>query len=115
MIIYREYNHLTDFNSYQKFAEINWGKGSYQSSYSYISWLQSNKNHVINLAINNGQVCGCFHQFEAPVITHNEVKFFYSLHDLMVNRDKVSQLGLKLLSTIKISRNSSGKSLFSLR
>ncbi len=97
MISYRKYNHLTDYISYKRFAEMNWGKGSYQSSYSFISWLESNPNHCINLAFKDDQVCGCFHEFEAPVINKNEVKFFYSLHDLMVDRDKVSQLGLKLM------------------
>tara|TARA_Y100000590_G_C15656208_1_gene990723 strand:- start:49 stop:1011 length:963 start_codon:yes stop_codon:yes gene_type:complete len=97
MISYRKYNHLTDYISYKKFAEISWGKGSHQSSYSFISWLDSNPNHTINLAFKDDQVCGCFHEFEAPVLHKNEVKYFYSLHDLMVDRDKVSQLGLKLM------------------
>ncbi len=97
MISYRKYNHLTDYISYKKFAEISWGKGSHQSSCSFISWLDSNPKHTINLAFKDDQVCGCFHEFEAPVLHNNEIKYFYSLHDLMVDRDKVSQLGLKLM------------------
>ena len=97
MILYRKYNHLTDFNAYKKFAEMNWGKGCHQSKLSFISWLDSNPNHSINLAIKNNQVLGCFHEFKAPVLHKNEVKFFYSLHDLMVDKDKTSQLGLKLM------------------
>ena len=97
MITYRKYNHLTDFIAYKKFAEMNWGKGCHQSKLSFISWLDSNPNHSINLAIKNNQVLGCFHEFKAPVLHKNEVKFFYSLHDLMVDKDKTSQLGLKLM------------------
>lgn len=97
MISYRKYNHSTDYDAYRKFAETNWGKGCHQSSHSFLSWLNSNPNHSINLAIKKNHVYGCFHEFEAPIIYNNKIKFFYTLHDLMVNKDKVSQLGLKLM------------------
>ena len=97
MMLYRKYNHSTDYLAYKKFAEKNWGKGCHQSKKSFVSWLISNPDHSINLAINDDEVCGCFHEFLAPVMHNKEVKFFYSLHDLMVNKNKVSQIGFKLM------------------
>tara|TARA_B100000780_G_scaffold59732_2_gene38243 strand:- start:1324 stop:2301 length:978 start_codon:yes stop_codon:yes gene_type:complete len=97
MIIYRKYNHNNDYESYKVFCENNFGKNCYQSKIEHIEWLESNPSHFINLAVNNNEILGCFHGFKAPVLLDNNVNIFYSLHDLMVDKEKGSQLGLKLM------------------
>ena len=97
MIIYRKYNHENDYDLYKSFCEKNFGKNCYQSKIEHINWLESNKSHFINLAVKENEILGCFHGFEAPVRINNETHIFCSLHDLMVDRAKGSQIGLKLM------------------
>ena len=69
-----------------RFCEKNFGNNCYQSKIDHIEWLESNKYHFINLAVLDNEIIGCFHGFKAPVKINNETQFFYSLHDLMVDK-----------------------------
>lgn len=97
MINYRKYDHENDYDSYKSFCEKNFGKNCYQSKVEHINWLESNKSHFINLAVKENKIVGCFHGFMAPVKINNESHIFCSLHDLMVDREKGSQIGLRLM------------------
>ena len=97
MIDYRKYDHINDYGLYKSFCEKNFGKNCYQSKIEHIEWLESNQSHFINLAVKDDEILGCFHGFEAPVKVNNEIHTFLSLHDLMVDREKGSQIGLKLM------------------
>ncbi|MDC1443534.1 hypothetical protein N8448_02675 [Gammaproteobacteria bacterium] len=97
MIVYRKYIHENDYDSYKIFCEKNFGKGCYQSKADHINWLESNPSHFIDVAAIDNKIIGCFHGFKAPVKVNNKTILFYSLHDLMVDKEKGSQLGLKLM------------------
>jgi len=96
MIIYRKYKD-EDFKEYKIFCQRNWGKHCHQSKLEHIKWLQSNPSHFINIAVDDDKILGCFHGFHAPVKISEKTEYFYSLHDLMVDKDHRSGIGLKLM------------------
>jgi hypothetical protein len=93
---YRSYRD-SDLNQYKLFCERNFGKSNYQSNPKHIDWLRSNPTHFFNIVKNNNKILGCFHGFQAPVKIDNQIKYFFSLHDLMVDKDHRSGIGLKLM------------------
>tara|TARA_B100001173_G_C16030285_1_gene566414 strand:- start:5878 stop:6858 length:981 start_codon:yes stop_codon:yes gene_type:complete len=97
MIVYRKYNHKYDYDSYKNFCEKNFGKNCYQSKLEHIEWLESNPLHSIDIAAIDNKIIGCFHGFKAPVNVNNKTSLFLSLHDLMIDKEEGSQLGLKLM------------------
>lgn len=97
MIVYRKYVHENDYDSYKIFCEKSFGKNCYQSKLDHIKWLESNPSHFIDVAAIDNKIIGCFHGFKAPVKVDNKTTLFYSLHDLMIDKEKGSQLGLKLM------------------
>lgn len=105
MIDYRKYSHIDDYDAYKRFCEKNFGNNCYQSKIDHIEWLESNKYHFINLAVSDSEIIGCFHGFKAPVKINNETQFFYSLHDLMVDKKFGSQIGLKLMQAVIFQDN----------
>jgi hypothetical protein len=105
MINYRKYDHVNDYDLYKSFCEKNFGKKCYQSKIEHINWLESNKSHFIDIAVKENEILGCFHGFEAPVKINNETHIFCSLHDLMVDREKGSQIGFKLMQEVILQDN----------
>jgi len=96
MITYRTYNDK-DYAKYKTFCERNWGKFCHQSKHKHIKWLLSYPSHFINIAVDAEKILGCFHGFHAPVKISEKTEYFYSLHDLMVDKDHRSGIGLKLM------------------
>ena len=95
MVNYRKYN-VEDYPAYKILCERNFGKYCHQSKHKHIKWLLSNPSHFINIAVNAEKILGCFHGFHAPIKISEKTEYFYSLHDLMVDKDHRSGIGLKL-------------------
>ena len=95
MIIYRKYRD-EDYSNYKIFCQNNWGKYCHQSNFTHIQWLQSNPSHFINIAVESNRILACFHGFLTPIKNGNKIENYYSLHDLMVDKD-YRGIGLKLM------------------
>lgn len=93
---YRSYKD-SDLNQYKLFCERNFGKSNYQSNPKHIDWLRSNPTHFFNIVKSSNKILGCFHGFHAPVKIDGQINYFFSLHDLMVDKDHRSGIGLKLM------------------
>jgi len=85
-----------DYEAYLLFCQRNF-RNTYQKKIEHIHWLRSHPNNFFNIIEVDNKVLGCFHGFLAPVKVDNQVEYFYSLHDLMVDKDHRDGLGLSMI------------------
>ena len=85
-----------DYKAYLLFCQRNF-RNTYQKKIEHIQWLKSHTNHFFNIIEDDNKILGCFHGFLAPVKVDNQVEYFYSLHDLMVDKDHRDGLGLSMI------------------
>ena len=96
VIDYREYN-ASDYESYAKFCEENFGKKNYQLNRSYLDWLYKDTDRSFTVAISGGEVIGIIHNFKAPIAFNDGYKLVTVLHDLMVDNKHRAGAGFHLM------------------
>ena len=92
------------FESYENFANKNWGNFCYQGRRDYLQWLYDenpNKNKKATdflLAVSEGgRVVGCVHKMRISWKVRKRLIDTPSIHDLMVEENYRHGIGLKLI------------------
>jgi hypothetical protein len=96
IVDFREYI-SSDYETYAKFCNKNFGKKNYQLNRSYIEWLYSDTSSSFSIAAHGNSIIGIIHSSKAPITLNNEDKVVTVLHDLMVDNNHRIGVGFHLM------------------